>query len=107
MKTLKQELSYSMYFDSFGLGVVECEILKYLKYYYKSCILSNTCIQDITGTKCTGGFYIKCKKQLIITNRVQGKPNRSYLILLKFKLCDNLIATKRKLVAVFILLILP
>ena len=54
-----------MYFDSFGhsfgLGVVESEMIDYLKCYYKSCIHSNTCIQDITSTTC--GFYIRCKKQ--------------------------------------------
>ena len=46
-----------MYFDSFGLGVVEYEILEYLKCYYKSCIRSNTCIQDIASTKC-GAFCV-------------------------------------------------
>ena len=46
-----------IYFDSFGLGVVESEILDYLKCYYKTCIRSNICIQDISSTKC-GAFCV-------------------------------------------------
>ena len=58
-----------LYFDSVGLWIVESEIIDYLKYYYKSCIRSNTGIQDITSTKC-GAFFVafilsvKSKKDL-------------------------------------------
>ena len=71
-----------IYFDSFGLGVVESEILDYLKCYYKSCIRSNTCIQDVTSTKC-GAFcvaFILSVKNKMNYNKFIGHFNAPLLI---------------------------
>ena len=71
-----------IYFDSFGLGVVESEILDYLKCYYKSCIRSNTCIQDVTSTKC-GAFcvaFILSVKNKMNYNKFIGHFNALLLI---------------------------
>ena len=71
-----------IYFDSFGLGVVESEILDYLKCYYKSCIRSNTCIQDVTSTKC-GAFcvaFLLSVKNKMNYNKFIGHFNALLLI---------------------------
>ena len=71
-----------IYFDSFGLGVVESEIHNYLKCYYKSCFHSNTCIQDITSTKC-GAFcvaFILSVRNQIDYNKFIGHFNSPLLI---------------------------
>jgi hypothetical protein len=71
-----------IYFDSFGLGVVESEILNYLKCYYKSCIRSNICIQDVTSTKC-GAFcvaFLLSVKNKMNYNKFIGHFNAPLLI---------------------------
>ena len=40
------------YFDSFGWGLLEGEIGKFLKDYYKTVIYSTMCIQHIESDKC-------------------------------------------------------
>ena len=71
-----------IYFDSFGLGVVESEILDYLKCYYKTCIRSNICIQDISSTKC-GAFcvaFILSVRNKMNYNKFIGHFNAPLLI---------------------------
>ena len=43
------------YFDSFGLPILEMDLINYLKPYYDYVIYSKKCIQDITSTAC--GIY--------------------------------------------------
>ena len=55
------------YFDSFGLPVLNKNILEYLRYYYNQVIYSDMCLQHMMSNKC-GEFCIvfvknvKCKK---------------------------------------------
>tara|TARA_B110000977_G_C10997219_1_gene462382 strand:- start:434 stop:811 length:378 start_codon:yes stop_codon:yes gene_type:complete len=46
-----------LYFDPFGVGIVETEILDYVKSQYQSITFSNTCIQDVKSNKC-GAFCV-------------------------------------------------
>ena len=46
-----------LYFDPFGVGIVETEILDYVKSRYQSFVYSNTCIQDVKSNKC-GAFCV-------------------------------------------------
>ena len=46
-----------LYFDSFGLPIVEETLIKYIEPYYDSVLYSDVCIQDIRSTKC-GKFCI-------------------------------------------------
>ena len=46
-----------LYFDSFGVGVVESELRKYLFSRYKRVSHSRICIQDLRSTKC-GAFCV-------------------------------------------------
>ena len=46
-----------LYFDSFGLPIVEETLIKYIEPYYDSVLYSDVCIQDIESTKC-GKFCI-------------------------------------------------
>ena len=49
---LKEEC---LYFDSFGVSVLEASLLSYLKRYYKKVLFNKICIQPIESTLC--GFY--------------------------------------------------
>ena len=46
-----------LYFDPFGVSIVETEILDYVKSRYQSFVYSNTCIQDVKSNKC-GAFCV-------------------------------------------------
>ena len=46
-----------LYFDPFGVSIVENEIYDYIKSRYKSSSYSNTCIQDMKSKKC-GAFCV-------------------------------------------------
>jgi hypothetical protein len=54
---------YSLYFDSFGLPVLEEDIFNFLKKYYKKIIYSKQCIQDINSVSC-GLFCISFIKHV-------------------------------------------
>ena len=43
------------YFDSFGLPILEMDIINYLKPYYDHAIYSKKCIQDMSSAAC--GLY--------------------------------------------------
>ena len=43
------------YFDSFGLGIIDQNIIDFLKQYYKRVTISNVCIQHYDSDKC--GLY--------------------------------------------------
>lgn len=49
------EKDYCLYFDSFGMGVLEEDILSYLSKYYKSVIYCKNSIQDIFSVAC--GYF--------------------------------------------------
>ena len=46
---------YAYYFDSFGLGIVDQQIQKFLLPRYSSIIFNSLCIQHILSDKC--GYY--------------------------------------------------
>ena len=46
-----------LYFDPFGVRIVETDILDYVKSRYQSLVYSNTCIQDVKSNKC-GAFCV-------------------------------------------------
>ena len=46
-----------LYFDSFGVGVVESKLRKYLFSRYENVFHSRVCIQDVTSIKC-GAFCV-------------------------------------------------
>ena len=46
-----------LYFDPFGVSIVETEILDYVKLRYQSFSYSNTCIQGVKSNKC-GAFCV-------------------------------------------------
>ena len=46
-----------LYFDPFGVSIVETEILDYVKSRYQSVVYSNTCIQHVKSIKC-GAFCV-------------------------------------------------
>ena len=46
-----------LYFDPFGVSIVETEILDYVKLRYQSFSYSNTCIQGLKSNKC-GAFCV-------------------------------------------------
>ena len=54
------------YFDSFGLGVMDMDIIKFLKQAYKKVTINNECIQHITSDKC--GLYC-----IAFVNKVTSK----------------------------------
>ena len=64
-----------LYFDSFGLGVVESELRKYLFSRYKLVSYSRTCIQDLESTKCGAfcvDFILNVKNRTEYTNFING-----------------------------------
>ena len=46
-----------LYFDPFGVRIVETDILDYVKSRYQSLVYSNTCIQHVKSNKC-GAFCV-------------------------------------------------
>ena len=70
-----------LYFDPFGVGILEAEILDYIKSRYQSFGYSNTCIQDIKSKKC-GAFcvaFILGVKNKTDYNNFIASFNSSYL----------------------------
>ena len=70
-----------LYFDPFGVGILEAEILDYIKSRYQSFGYSNTCIQDIKSKKC-GAFcvaFILSVKNKTDYNNFIASFNSSYL----------------------------
>ena len=64
-----------LYFDSFGLGVVETELRKYLFSRYKRVSHSKICIQDLGSTKCGAfcvDFLLNVKNCADYTNFING-----------------------------------
>ena len=64
-----------MYFDSFGVGVVEAELRKYLFSRYKRVSHSRICIQDLGSTKCGAfcvDFLLNVKNRADYTNFING-----------------------------------
>ena len=64
-----------LYFDSFGVGVVESELRKYLFSRYKRVSHSRICIQDLESTKCGAfcvDFLLNVKNRADYTNFING-----------------------------------
>ena len=58
---LKEDVAF--YFDSFGFPILEYDIFKFLKKYYKKVIYNRICIQDLTSIAC-GLFCIAFVKNV-------------------------------------------
>ena len=70
-----------LYFDSFGWFIIEGNILRYLKPYYKTITYSDMCIQDSLSDKC-GEFciaFIQNVKNVPSYNRFLSKFDSNYL----------------------------
>ena len=64
-----------LYFDSFGIRVVESELKKYLFSRYKRVSHSRVCIQDLESTKCGAfcvDFILNVKSRSDYTNFING-----------------------------------
>ena len=64
-----------LYFDSFGVGVVESDLKKYLFSRYKRVSYSKICIQDLESTKCGAfcvDFILNVKNRTEYTNFING-----------------------------------
>jgi len=58
---LKEDVAF--YFDSFGFPIIEDDIFKFLKKYYKKVLYNRICIQDFTSIAC-GLFCIAFVKNV-------------------------------------------
>ena len=61
------EKDHCLYFDSFGLGVIEDDISLYLSNYYKSVIYSKNPVQDVSSVAC-GYFCIAFVQHVTCVN---------------------------------------
>ena len=70
-----------LYFDSFGWSIIEGNILRYLKPYYKTITYSDMCIQDSFSDKCEEFCiaFIHNVKNLPSYNRFLSKVDSNYL----------------------------
>ena len=76
---LRENVCY--YFDSFGIPLIEDDIIKFLKKYYKKVIYNKMCIQDVTSIAC-GLFCIAFIKNV--------NTKESYSLFLNHFTFDNL-----------------
>ena len=53
----------SFYFDSFGIPLIETDIIQFMKKYYKKVIYNRKCIQDVSSVAC-GLFCISFIKNV-------------------------------------------
>ena len=70
-----------LYFDSFGWSIIEGNILRYLKPYYKTITYSDMCIQDSLSDRCREFCiaFIQNFKNVPSYNRFLSKFDSNYL----------------------------